>query len=63
MLGEADKLRHGTEVLIEVVELIRAGTRACGESGEPIQRAVNAAVVREIHQVCARRRDCVCQGV
>src|SRR5580698_10377090 len=57
MLGEADELGHGTEVLIEIVELIRAGTRTCGESGESVERTVNAAIVREIHQVYPGRRD------
>ncbi len=63
MLREADELGHRAEVLIEVVELICARARTGGEAGKTVQRAINATIVGEIHQVGAGSWDRVCDSV
>lgn len=54
MLAEADELGHGSQVLIQVIESIRAGTRSRRKPGEAVQRPVNAAVIGEIHKIGGR---------
>src|SRR5580704_15029152 len=56
MFREANELSHRPQILIEVVELIsaRAGTRS--EAGESVQRAIDSAVIGEIHQIHRRAR-------
>jgi len=50
-LREGDELGHGAQGLVEAVELILPATAPGGEAGIAIERAVQTAVVGEIHDV------------
>lgn len=48
VLGKADELRAGSEILIEIVALIGARARTCIKSRKSVEPALNAAIVGEI---------------
>ena len=50
-LGEGNKLGHRAQGLVQAVELVSAATHAGAQAAEAIKRAVDAAVVGEIHDV------------
>ncbi len=54
MLRKADELCHRSQILVEIIELIRTRTSAGIQPLKSVERAVNAAVVGEIQQRVAR---------
>src|ERR1700758_1760093 len=63
MLRESDELRHRSQILVKIVELVCAGAGAGCKSAITIQRAIDATVVGEIHQVIARWQNHVSESV
>src|SRR3954454_21729773 len=54
MLREADELSQGSQILIEIVELMYSGTCSVIKSGKSIESTINPAVVGEIKQFVPR---------